>query len=150
MNEGSAKICTVLLVEDVPADAHLTRAAFEEGDMRVDLRHAEDGRDGLDYLRRLGRWRDRDCPRPHLILLDLNMPRMDGREFLAEIKRDPELATIPVVMLTTSDVQRDVMASYRNGAAGYVVKPVEMTQFIDAIRSLEKYWLSLVALPQAE
>lgn len=137
--------CTVLLVEDTEADAHLTRLAFLEGRFHVDLHHVVDGIDALAFLRREERWAN--APRPDLILLDLNMPRMDGREFLAEIKKDDDLAAIPVVVLTTSEVQRDVMASYRNGAAGYIVKPLDMDQFIKAIQGLEDYWITLVRLP---
>jgi CheY-like chemotaxis protein len=92
--------------------------------------------------------RNQDKPQPDLILLDLNMPRMNGKEFLAEIKKDPVLSVIPVVVLTTSDVERDVVASYKLGAAGYITKPVDMEQFIDAIRQLDNYWFVLARLPK--
>lgn len=146
MNISEGVPCTILLIEDVPADAHLTRLAFQEGRLMVDLHHAIDGRDGLDFLRGEGRWNN--APRPDLILLDLNMPRLDGRGFLAEIKKDEDLAAIPVVVLTTSEVERDVVSSYRSGAAGYIVKPVDIEQFVDSIRHLENYWLTLVRLPK--
>ena len=135
----------ILLIEDMDADAHLTKAAFREGRLLVDLHRAIDGRDGLDFLYRKGEWTH--APRPDLILLDLNMPRMDGREFLAEVKKDKTLSSIPIVVLTTSEVERDIMVSYQNGASGYIVKPVDMLQFIDAIRGLGDYWLTLVRLP---
>lgn len=137
--------CTVLLVEDMEADAHLTRTAFRESHFLVDLHHAVDGVDGMEFLRRQGKWAE--APRPDLILLDLNMPRMDGREFLATLKNTDDFAAIPVVVLTTSEVERDVLASYRTGAAGYIVKPLDMNQFIEAIRNLETYWMTLVRLP---
>ena len=137
---------TVLLVEDSHVDAHLTRAALEENRFAVALHHVVDGRDALAFLRRQGAAYG-EAPRPDLILLDLNMPRMNGREFLAEIKADAELAEIPVVILTTSDVEQDVVASYRLGAAGYVTKPVDLEQFIHAINQLGNYWFKLVRVP---
>jgi len=136
----------VLLVEDEPADAHLVRAAISENHILADLRIAVDGREALEYLRRQGP-RFADAPRPNLILLDLNMPRMDGREFLAAIKQEPHLRDIPVVILTTSEVERDVLASYHLGAAGYITKPVDVLQFMAAIRDLGDYWFDLVRLP---
>jgi CheY-like chemotaxis protein len=136
-----------LLVEDEPADAHLVRTALSENHILTDLRHVADGREALEYLRHQGP-RFADAPRPHLILLDLNMPRMDGRECLLALKRDPDLADIPVVVLTTSEVERDVLASYTLGAAGFITKPVDVTQFIAAIRDLGVYWFDLVRLPQ--
>jgi CheY-like chemotaxis protein len=111
------------------------------------MHHELDGVDALAFLRRTGE-RYKEAPKPDLILLDLNMPRMNGREFLQEIKNDPELSVIPVVVLTTSDVERDVVASYKLGAAGYITKPVDMEQFIDAINQLDSYWFVLARLPQ--
>lgn len=146
MNGDNLRMCRVLLVDDMMADAHLTRAAFRESRIKVDLRHACDGLDALDYLHGRGRWAE-DAPRPDLILLDLNMPRMNGAEFLAEIKRHEDFASIPVVVLTTSEVERDVLSSYRNGAAGYIVKPVEIEEFMQAVDRLGTYWLALVRLP---
>ena len=137
----------ILLAEDEPADAHLVKAALNEHRILAELQHVVDGREALDYLRRNGA-RFADAPRPNLILLDLNMPRMDGREFLAAIKQDPDLRDIPVVILTTSEVERDVVASYNLGAAGYITKPVDVIQFMNAIRDLGDYWFELVRLPQ--
>lgn len=138
----------LLLVEDEPADVHLVRMALKEGKVWCNLHHAEDGVDGLAFLRREGG--HQDAPRPDLILLDLNMPRMDGREFLAAVKADDSFSQIPVVVLTTSEVERDVVSSYRLGASGYITKPVDMEQFIEAIRQVGVYWFSLTRLPREE
>ncbi|MFN3077182.1 MAG: response regulator [Alphaproteobacteria bacterium] len=137
----------VLLVEDEPADAHLVRLAFAEHRILVDLRHARDGAEAMEFLLRQTE-AHRDAPRPDLILLDLNMPRMDGREFLQEIKRHESLSAIPVVVLTTSEVERDVIASYRLGASGYIVKPVDVEQFMTIARQLQDYWCRLVRIPR--
>jgi len=136
----------VLLVEDEPADAHLVRVALRENRLLADLFVACDGVEALQFLRRKERFHQ--APRPDLILLDLNMPRMDGREFLSVVKDDPALQEIPVVVLTTSDVERDVVASYQLCAASYITKPVDMEQFTSAIRSLGDYWFALVRLPE--
>ncbi len=139
----------ILLVEDEPADANLVRAALKEGKVFCNLHHAEDGVEALAFLRRQGDGY-RDAPQPDMILLDLNMPRMNGREFLAAVKADAALQAIPVVVLTTSDVERDVVASYQLGAAGYITKPVDMDQFIDAIRQIGSYWFTLTRLPKKD
>ena len=136
----------ILLLEDEPADAHLVRVSLREARVHCVLHHVVDGREGLDFLQRRPPFDA--APRPDLILLDLNMPRMNGHEFLAAIKADPALADIPVVVLTTSEVERDVEASYRQGAAGYITKPVDMEQFITAIVQLSDYWFVLTRLPQ--
>ncbi|MGE5503433.1 MAG: response regulator [Actinomycetota bacterium] len=135
----------ILLVDDNPGDAQLTRLALQEARIHSDLDHVVDGIEALEYLRRQGRYTDR--PRPHLMLLDLNMPRMDGHQLLAEIKKDETLRSIPVVMLTTSDVERDVCHSYDLGAAGFITKPVAYDTLVDALRRLEGYWFALVRLP---
>jgi CheY-like chemotaxis protein len=137
----------ILLAEDEPADAHLVKAALAENEILADLHHVVDGREALEFLRRQGP-RFATAPRPNLILLDLNMPRMDGRECLAALKQDEILRDIPVVILTTSEVERDVVASYHLGAAGYITKSVDMLQFIAAIRGLGHYWIDLVHLPR--
>ncbi len=137
----------ILLLEDEPADAHLVRVSLRDGRVLSRLHHVVDGVEGLEFLCR-STARFADAPRPDLILLDLNMPRMNGREFLAEIKKDETLKAIPVVILTTSDVERDVVASYQLGASGYITKPVDMEQFIHAVRQLEDYWFALVRLPR--
>ncbi|MBI4984908.1 MAG: response regulator [Rhodocyclales bacterium] len=136
----------ILLVEDEPADAKLVRSALKESRVYCNLHHVADGVEALAFLRRTG-GNYRQAPRPDLILLDLNMPRMNGREFLAAVKADGDLVGIPVVVLTTSDVERDVVASYKLGAAGYITKPVDMEQFVDAIRQIGSYWFTLTRLP---
>ncbi|MFA6015318.1 MAG: response regulator [Gallionellaceae bacterium] len=149
MLNDNANIFDILLVEDEPADANLVRSALKTNKVLCNLHHEMDGVDALAFLRRAGE-QYKNAVRPDLILLDLNMPRMNGREFLAEIKKDPDLSQIPVVVLTTSDVERDVVASYKLGAAGYITKPVDMEQFIDAIRQLDNYWFVLARLPKKE
>ncbi|MFA6014996.1 MAG: response regulator [Gallionellaceae bacterium] len=136
----------ILLAEDEPADAHLVKAALNENHILADLHHVLDGREALEFLHREGQFSD--APRPDLILLDLNMPRIDGRGFLAAIKLEADLRTIPVVVLTTSEVERDVVSSYDLGAAGYITKPVDIVQFIAAIRCMSNYWVDLVRIPQ--
>jgi CheY-like chemotaxis protein len=136
----------ILLAEDEPADAHLVKAAFAENKIPADLHHVVDGREALEFLRRQG-LRFAAAPRPDLILLDLNMPRINGRECLAALKQDEALRAIPVVILTTSDVERDIVASYHLGAAGYITKSVDMLQFMAAIGDLGTYWIDLVRLP---
>ncbi len=136
---------TVLLVEDEPADAHLVRLAFEEGHVLADLHHVLDGVEAFAFLRREGDYAH--VPTPELILLDLNMPRMDGRQFLRKIKDDPILHTLPVVVLTTSDAERDMLDSYDHFAAGYIVKPVDVDDFIKVVRGIGDYWINLVRLP---
>lgn len=149
MVHENAQPFEVLLVEDEEADAHLVQVAMQENKMYCCLHHVLDGVEALEFLRRSNK-RFQDVSRPDLILLDLNMPRMNGHEFLREIKADPELATIPVVILTTSDVEKDVVASYQSGAAGYITKPVDLDQFIHAVRQIEDYWFVLARLPRKE
>lgn len=136
----------ILLVEDDPADAGLAKRALREGRIVCRVNHVRDGVEAMDYLR--GRGPFAGSTRPDLILLDLNMPRMDGRAVLAELKMDPDLKTIPVVILTTSDVDRDVNASYLLGANSFITKPMDMDAFFDAIRSVEEYWFRVVRLPR--
>ena len=139
----------ILLAEDEPADANLVKVAIAENRILADLHIVEDGVEAFEFLRREGA-RFAAAPRPDLILLDLNMPRMDGREFLAAIKQDAQLSNIPVVVLTTSDVERDIVAAYGLGAAGYITKPVDVDQFMSAIGQLGNYWFVLVRLPPKE
>ena len=143
MNE--TKKLTVLLVEDEPADAHLVRLAFEEGGVLADLHHVQDGVEAFEFLRREKGYGQ--APAPDLILLDLNMPRMDGRQFLQKVKADTALHTIPVVVLTTSDSERDMLYSYDHFAAGYIVKPVDVDAFVKIVRGIGDYWISVVRLP---
>lgn len=148
MNANLRKF-VILLAEDDPADAHLVKVAIAENHILADLHMLSDGREALEFLRREGT-RFAEAPRPDLILVDLNMPRMDGREFLAAIKQDAQLSNIPVVVLTTSEVERDIVASYHLGAAGYITKPVDLDQFMKAIGQLGNYWFALVRLPPKE
>jgi CheY-like chemotaxis protein len=136
----------ILLLEDEAADAYLVRASLRDARVHCQLHHVLDGKEGLDFLHRLPPYAE--APRPDLILLDLNMPRMNGREFLVTIKADAKFHDIPVVVLTTSEVERDVEASYKTGAAGFITKPVDMEQFISAIVQLSDYWFTLIRLPR--
>lgn len=135
----------ILLVEDSPSDADLTREALREGRVINNLRVVSDGEQALAFLRRQPPFAR--VPRPDLILLDLNLPKRDGREVLEVIKSDDELKCIPVVVLTTSREESDVMAAYGRNANCYVTKPVDLDQFIDAIRSIDHFWLNIVTLP---
>jgi CheY-like chemotaxis protein len=148
MTDHSPPPFRILLVEDNPGDAYLTRAAIGEARLHAELDLVTDGIEALAFLRREPPFAVAE--RPHLILLDLNMPRMDGRQFLTEIKRDENLRAIPVVVLTTSDVERDIVASYDLGASGYITKPVNFENLVVALRSLEGYWFALVRLPSAD
>ncbi len=139
----------VLLIEDEPSDAHLVKVAIHEAKVWCRLHHVIDGVEAMCFLRRQGR-DYAQVPRPDLILLDLNMPRMNGREFLASIKADDLFAAIPVVVLSTSEVERDVIASYKLGAASYITKPLDIEQFIETARRLSGYWFSLTRLPQKD
>jgi CheY-like chemotaxis protein len=136
----------ILLLEDEPSDAYLLRMALKEGKVPANLHHVVDGREGLDFLNKAGKYAD--APRPDLIFLDLNMPRMNGCEFLAVIKAEEHFKGIPVVVLTTSEVEKDIVLSYQLGAASYITKPVDMPQFFKAIRQIGEYWFGLVRLPQ--
>ena len=137
----------ILLVEDNPGDVRLTREALDVGHSRGILSVVNDGVEALAFLRREGRYAD--VPRPDLILLDLNLPRMGGREVLAAIKADDQLRRIPVVILTTSTDERDVARAYDLHANCYITKPVDFEQFIGVVRALEQFWLSIATLPSA-
>jgi two-component system, chemotaxis family, response regulator Rcp1 len=135
----------ILLAEDNPADVRLTIEALRDAKVRNNLHVVENGVEALAFLRREGKYAD--SPHPDLILLDLNMPRMDGREVLAVIKADPELKRIPVVVLTTSRAEEDIVKSYDLHANCYISKPVDLDQFITVVRSIEDFWLTIVRLP---
>jgi CheY-like chemotaxis protein len=137
----------ILLVEDSPDDAEMTMDALRDGRLRNRITHVEDGMEAMAFLRREGKYAS--APRPDLILLDLHMPRMNGREVLAEVKEDPELRRIPVVMMTQSKDEQDILAAYNLHVNCYVTKPVDMDQFIGAVRSIEHFWFSIVRLPAA-
>jgi CheY-like chemotaxis protein len=135
----------VLLVEDDPGDVLMTREAFEDNKVRNNLHVVPDGVDALAFLRREGRYAG--APTPDLVLLDLNLPRKDGREVLAEIKADPVLRRIPVVVLTTSEAEEDVLRSYELHANAYVTKPVDFEQFIRVVRQIDDFFVTVVKLP---
>lgn len=135
----------ILLVEDNPADVRLTKEALRDAKVRNNLHVLADGDEVLPFLRREGRWAA--APRPDLILLDLNLPRKNGREVLAEVKADANFRRIPVVIVTTSKAEQDVLASYDLHANCYVTKPVDFAQFITVVRSIEDFWLTIVRLP---
>lgn len=133
----------ILLVDDSPADVRLTIEALKEAKIHNTIHAVYDGESALELLRRPGQ------RRPDLILLDLNLPGLDGREVLAEIKSDPELSIIPVVILTTSRAEEDVLRTYRLHANCYITKPVDLEQFIGVVRSIEQFWFSIVRLPSS-
>lgn len=135
----------IMLIEDSPGDVRLTREALKEGRVRNRLHVLPDGAEALRFLRRDGP--HANAPRPDLILLDLNLPKVDGRQVLESLKWDPSLRTIPVVVLTTSDNEADILRSYDLHANCYITKPVDMDQFINAVRSIENFWLTVVKLP---
>ncbi|HEX9593079.1 MAG TPA: response regulator [bacterium] len=135
----------ILLVEDNPGDIRLTREAFSQTRTPIDLRVATDGVEALDFLRGAGQFRS--APRPDLILLDLNLPRKNGREVLAEIKQDQTLRRIPVVVLTTSTAEEDILGAYDLHANSYITKPVDLGQFDEIVQTIERFWLSIARLP---
>jgi len=135
----------VLLVEDDPGDVLMTREAFEEHKLRNRLNVVSDGDEALTYLRQEGV--HRDAPRPDLILLDLNLPRRDGRQVLEEIKSDPDLRRIPVVVLTTSQADEDILRSYQLHANAYVTKPVDFERFVNVVKQIDEFFVSVVKLP---
>jgi two-component system response regulator len=135
----------ILLVEDNQADARLTKEAMKEAKVRNTIWHVIDGVEALAFLRREGRYAD--VPRPDLILLDLNMPRKDGREVLAALKADDRFKRIPVVVLTSSEAEEDILKAYNLCANCYVTKPVDLDQFLKVVRAIEEFWLTIVKLP---
>ena len=140
-----ANLIEVLLVEDDPGDVLMTREAFEDNKVKNNLSVVSDGVDALAFLRKEGKYAD--APNPDLILLDLNLPRMDGREVLQEMKNDEALRAIPVIVLTSSSAESDIRAAYRLHANAFITKPVGLEQFLEAIRGIEAFWMSLVRLP---
>jgi CheY-like chemotaxis protein len=143
--EASSLPIEVLLVEDDPGDVLMTQEAFEEHKVRNKLNVVQDGEEALAYLRREGRYAD--APRPDLVLLDLNLPRVDGREVLQVIKEDQDLRRIPVVVLTTSQADEDILRSYSLHANAYVTKPVDFDSFIAVVRQIDEFFVSVVKLP---
>ncbi len=144
----TAKPIEILLVEDNPGDVRLTQEVLRDGKMNNNLYVAKDGVDAVTFLRREGAYTD--APVPDMILLDLNLPKKDGREVLAEIKADPLLKRIPVVVLTTSKAEQDIHKAYDLHANCYITKPVDLDQFIQVVTSIENFWLTIVKLPRGE
>ncbi len=145
MNHIDVKPIEILLVEDSPSDTELTKEALKRGKILNNLNCVEDGVEAIDYLRQKGRFVQ--ATRPDLIMLDLNLPRKDGREVLREIKTDPSLRLIPIIVLTTSRSDKDILQSYQLNANCYITKPVDFKQFIDVVKTIEKFWLTVVTLP---
>ena len=144
-NRTSAQPLEVLLVEDSPGDVRLTQEALKDAKVHINLRVVRDGIDAMAFLTREGEYAT--APRPDLILLDLNLPRKDGREVLKEIKENPELKSIPVVILTTSASEADILRSYLLHANCYITKPVNLEGFLTVVKSIDSFWLSVVKLP---
>jgi len=144
-DDAQTRVVDVLLVEDDPGDVLMTREAFEHHKLRNQLHAVNDGEQALQFLHRTGKYAS--APRPGLILLDLNLPRRDGLEVLAELKGDPGLRVIPVVILTTSQADEDVLRSYALHANAYVSKPVDFERFMDVIRQIDNFFVTVVELP---
>ena len=144
----AAKAISILLAEDDPDDRYLIGEALEENLVTNELYVVEDGEELLDYLYQRGKYHEKKkWPRPGLILLDLNMPRKDGREVLGEIKADPELRRIPIVVLTTSQAEDDITYTYDQGISGYITKPASFSGLLETIKAVGEYWLQIVELP---
>jgi chemotaxis family two-component system response regulator Rcp1 len=146
MNPQDSRPVEILLVEDSPSDAALAMEAFRSTREPNRLNHVEDGIQAMEYLRRHGSYRA--APRPDLVVLDLNLPRKDGREVLAEVKADPDLKTIPVIVLTTSRSEKDVTLSYELHANCFIVKPIDFSQFMAIVESIIAFWRTVVTLPR--
>jgi len=147
--ERATRPITILMADDDEEDCQLTREALEDARLANEMRFVGDGQELLDYLRRQGRYADPsvEAPRPGIILLDLNMPRRDGREALAEIKSDQDLRRIPVVVLTTSSDEADILRSYNLGVNSFITKPVTFEALVEVMRTWSRYWLEIVELP---
>ena len=150
MNEGSKEmnIVNILLVEDSPTDIDLTREGLEMGKLANNLTVIEDGVEALAYLRKEGAYSD--AIRPDLVLLDLNLPGKDGREVLEDMKNDPDLMSIPVVVLTSSKAEEDIARTYKLHANCYITKPVNFSRFVEVVKGIEDFWFSIVKLPPSE
>jgi len=145
--DTSGRPADFLLVEDNPGDVRLTQEALKNHKVKNNLHVVPDGEEAMDFLYRRGK--HQNAPRPDIILLDLNLPKKDGREVLAEIKSDPDLKTIPVVVITSSEAEQDIVKSYNLNANCYVTKPVDLNQFIKVVQSVNDFWLTIVKLPGA-
>ena len=145
---GENRPVEILLVEDNPGDERLTREALKEGKVYSNLHWVKDGVEAMEFLRRQGR--HSSAPRPDIILLDLNLPKKDGRQVLSEMKQDDGLKSIPVVVLTTSEAEQDILRSYELHANCYISKPVDLEKFISIVRAIEDFWLAVVKLPPTQ
>jgi CheY-like chemotaxis protein len=145
VSENCKRAIEILLVEDNPGDIQLTRLALEDNKMSVNLSVVENGVEAIEFLRKEGKYSQ--APHPDLVLLDLNLPKKDGREVLAEMKADTILKRIPVVILTTSQAEEDVLRAYNLSANCYITKPVDFDQFVKIVRSIESFWFTIVKLP---
>lgn len=146
-NSISDRPVHILLVEDNPGDVRLAKAALAEGKVKNDLHVARDGVEALEYLRKQGQYKG--APRPDLVLLDLNLPRKTGREVLQEVKDDPDLRRIPIIVLTSSEAEEDILKSYNLHANGYVTKPVDFDKFVKLMNTIEEFWFTMVKLPES-
>jgi CheY-like chemotaxis protein len=146
--EAGGRAVRILLVEDNPADVRLTREALKHAKVRNEISVAQDGEEALEFLRREGR--HAQAKRPDVVLLDLNLPRKGGLEVLREVKEDAELRRIPIVIITSSKAEQDIVKSYNLHANCYVTKPVDLEQFLEVVRSVEDFWLSIVRLPPSD
>ncbi len=142
---SAGRAIEILLVEDDPGDELITREAFEHNKLKNNLHVAHDGEQGLDFLYQRGQFEG--APRPDLILLDLNLPKYDGRQLLEKVKSDPDLSRIPIVVLTTSSAEEDILRSYELHANAYVTKPVDLDQFMSAVRQIDEFFVQVVRLP---
>ncbi len=147
MSDNAMRPVEILLVEDNPGDVHLTLEAFKEAKVRNNISVADDGMKAMAFLRHEDEFKN--APMPDLILLDLNLPRKDGREVLAEIRQDPKLKRIPVVIMTTSQAEEDIVKAYDLHVNCYITKPMDLDQFMKVARSIEDFWLTVVKLPGA-
>jgi CheY-like chemotaxis protein len=146
MTEAMLNVIDVLLVEDDPGDVLMAREAFEYHKIANELHVVSDGVEAIKFLRREAPYED--APRPGLVLLDLNLPRKDGREVLADIKTDPDLCDIPIVVLTTSAAEEDILRSYKAHANAYVTKPVDFRRFVEIVRQIDQFFVTVVSLPR--
>jgi len=146
MNKENSNAINILLVEDNPGDIRLTKEVLKDGKIRNNLNVTTDGEEALLYLKKEGQYAN--AITPDIILLDLNLPKKDGREVLAAIKSNPDLKCIPVIVLTTSAAEKDILNMYAHHANCYITKPVDFNQFINVIRSIEQFWLTIVKLPR--
>jgi CheY-like chemotaxis protein len=143
--EGNMNLVEILLVEDNPGDARLAKEALKDAKVRNNLHWVEDGVEAMTFLHRQGKYAD--APRPDVILLDLNLPKKDGREVLAEVKEDGDLRRIPIVILTVSDAEEDIIKTYNLHANCYIRKPLDLDRFIEVVKSINEFWLTIVRLP---